>query len=68
MAKRRCDVTNMNLAGEGRKKILWADRDMPVLALIRARFEKQKTLRGVRGQVHRGFSFGAGVTTLCGGG
>jgi adenosylhomocysteinase len=48
MPKRHCDVTNLNLAGEGRKKILWADRDMPVLALIRARFEKQKPLRGVR--------------------
>ena len=48
MPKRRCDVTNLNLAGEGRKKILWADRDMPVLALIRARFAKQKPLRGMR--------------------
>jgi adenosylhomocysteinase len=30
------------------KKILWADRDMPVLALIRQRFAQQKPLRGVR--------------------
>ena len=48
MAKTRCDVTNLKLAPEGRKKILWADRDMPVLALIRERFERQKPLRGVR--------------------
>ena len=48
MAKPRCDVTSLGLAPQGKKKILWADRDMPVLALIRARFEKQKTLRGVR--------------------
>ncbi|HPM24065.1 MAG TPA: adenosylhomocysteinase [Phycisphaerae bacterium] len=47
MAKTRCDVTNLNLAAEGRKKILWADRDMPVLALIRQRFEKQKPLKGI---------------------
>ena len=46
MAKMRCDVTSLNLAPEGKKKILWADRDMPVLALIRQRFEKQKPLRG----------------------
>jgi adenosylhomocysteinase len=48
MAKMRCDVTSLNLAPEGKKKILWADRDMPVLALIRQRFEKQKPLKGVR--------------------
>ncbi len=48
MAKTRCDVTNLKLAPEGRQKILWADRDMPVLALIRERFERQKPLRGIR--------------------
>ncbi|MFH1746894.1 MAG: adenosylhomocysteinase [Planctomycetota bacterium] len=48
MAKKRCDVTDLNLAKEGKKRILWADRDMPVLALIRQRFEKQKTLKGLR--------------------
>ncbi|MBU0637951.1 MAG: adenosylhomocysteinase [Planctomycetes bacterium] len=47
MAKRRCDVTDLRLAAEGKKKILWADRDMPVLALIRKRFEKEKPLRGL---------------------
>ncbi len=48
MAKFSCDITDPKLAPEGRKKILWADRDMPVLALIRQRFEKQKPLRGLR--------------------
>ncbi len=48
MAKARCDVTDLRLAPEGKKKILWADRDMPVLALIRERFRKQKPLKGVR--------------------
>ncbi len=47
MAKTRCDVFNPGLAPDGKKKILWSDRDMPVLALIRARFDKQKPLRGV---------------------
>ena len=47
MAKKRADVTDLKLAPEGRKKILWADRDMPVLALIRERFEKQQPLKGL---------------------
>jgi len=48
MAKLRCDVTDLKRAPEGRQKILWADRDMPVLALIRERFEREKPLRGIR--------------------
>ncbi len=48
MAKNGYDVSNLKLAPEGEKKILWADRDMPVLALIRERFAKQKPLKGVR--------------------
>ena len=48
MAKKRYDVNDLKLAREGKKRILWADRDMPVLALIRRRFEKQKPLRGMR--------------------
>jgi adenosylhomocysteinase len=48
MPRQRCDVTSLASAPEGKKKILWADRDMPVLALIRQRFEKQKPLRGIR--------------------
>ncbi len=47
MPKTRCDVTDLKLAPGGKKKILWADRDMPVLALIRERFERQRPLRGV---------------------
>jgi adenosylhomocysteinase len=47
MAKKRCDVTDLRLAPAGKQKILWSDRDMPVLALIRARFEKRKPLQGV---------------------
>ena len=36
----------MSLAGEGKKRILWADNDMPVLAAIRKRFAKSKPLKG----------------------
>jgi adenosylhomocysteinase len=46
--KSRCDVKDLKLAGAGKKRILWADRDMPVLARIRERFEKEKPLRGMR--------------------
>lgn len=48
MAKSTHDVSNISLAGEGKKRILWADRDMPVLRQIRDRFEKQKPLKGLR--------------------
>ncbi len=48
MSKKSSDVTSVGLAPDGRKRILWADRDMPVLALIRERFDKQKPLRGIR--------------------
>src|SRR3954453_14528388 len=44
----RRDVKDLKLAPQGKKRILWADRDMPVLARIRERFEKEKPLRGLR--------------------
>jgi adenosylhomocysteinase len=47
-AKPRCDIKEAKLAPAGKKRILWADRDMPVLARIRERFEKDKPLRGFR--------------------
>ena len=42
------DVTNIKLAADGKKRILWADGDMPVLQLVRERFAKEKPLDGVR--------------------
>ena len=42
------DVKDLSLADAGLARILWADRDMPVLAKIRERFEKEKPLEGVR--------------------
>ena len=42
------DIKDIALADEGLARILWADRDMPVLASIRERFEREKPLDGVR--------------------
>ncbi|MGN0302061.1 MAG: adenosylhomocysteinase [Anaerotardibacter sp.] len=42
------DVKDIELADAGLDRILWADRDMPVLASIRERFEKEKPLEGIR--------------------
>ena len=41
------DVKDLALADEGREAIEWADRQMPVLQLIRERFEKEQPLKGV---------------------
>src|SRR5262249_14000712 len=43
-----CDIKDAKLAPQGKKRILWADRDMPVLARIRERFTKDKPLAGLR--------------------
>ena len=42
------DVKDLKLTAEGKRRILWADNDMPVLAQVRRRFEKEKPLRGRR--------------------
>jgi adenosylhomocysteinase len=44
----RCDIANPKLAAAGKRRILWADQDMPVLARIRDRFHKEKPLKGLR--------------------
>ena len=40
------DVADLSLASEGKRRILWADNDMPALAAIRKRFSKSKPLKG----------------------
>lgn len=40
------DVKDLGLANAGHKRIEWAGRDMPVLGLIRKRFNKEKPLKG----------------------
>ncbi|MBI4565114.1 MAG: adenosylhomocysteinase [Planctomycetes bacterium] len=42
------DVKDLSLAPAGRTRIEWADGQMPVLRAIRARFEKEKPLKGQR--------------------
>jgi adenosylhomocysteinase len=46
--KPHCDVKDPKLAPQGKKRILWADGDMPVLSRIRERFAKEKPLAGLR--------------------
>ncbi len=42
------DIKDIDLALQGKQRIEWADREMPVLRLIRERFEKEKPLAGVK--------------------
>ncbi|MFZ6028766.1 MAG: adenosylhomocysteinase [Chloroflexota bacterium] len=42
------DIKDKSLAEGGRRRIDWAEREMPVLRLIRERFEKERPLKGVR--------------------
>ncbi|NQU19049.1 adenosylhomocysteinase [bacterium] len=42
------DIKNINLARKGKLRIEWAMNNMPVLNLIRKRFEKEKPLKNIR--------------------
>jgi len=42
------DVADLGLVAEGVRRIEWAEREMPVLRLIRERFEKEQPLAGLR--------------------
>lgn len=42
------DAKNLELADEGKRRIEWAAREMPVLKQIQARFTKEQPLKGVR--------------------
>ncbi|MDD4923825.1 MAG: adenosylhomocysteinase [Dehalococcoidales bacterium] len=48
MNKDKYDIKDISLAEDGRQRIEWAAREMPVLALIKERFEKEKPFDGVR--------------------
>jgi len=43
-----CDIGDVGLAEEGKRRIEWADRDMPVLQLVRERFGKEEPLAGLK--------------------
>lgn len=42
------DIKDINQAEGGRRRIDWAEREMPVLRQIRQRFAKEKPLKGIR--------------------
>ncbi|MBV8857064.1 MAG: adenosylhomocysteinase [Acidobacteria bacterium] len=42
------DIKDIGLAAEGKKRIEWAEREMPVLRLIREKFASERPLEGVR--------------------
>src|SRR5512136_2298861 len=42
------DIKDINLAEGGRRRIEWAEREMPVPRTIRERFNKEKPLKGIK--------------------
>ena len=71
------DVKDLKLSQAGKLRIEWADRQMPVLRQIRARFEKEKPLQGTRiaaclhvtaetANLARTLKAGGADVTLCG--
>ncbi len=42
------DIKDIHLAEGGRRRIEWAEREMPVLRQIRERFAREKPLKGIR--------------------
>ena len=42
------DIKDTKLAEGGRRRVDWAEREMPVLRLIRERFAKERPLKGIR--------------------
>jgi adenosylhomocysteinase len=48
MARRKYDIRDMRLSQNGRRRILWAGQDMPVLQRVRERFRKEKPLQDMR--------------------
>jgi adenosylhomocysteinase len=48
MTSNQSDIKDPKLAESGKQRIAWAAREMPVLALIRGRFAKEKPFQGVR--------------------
>src|SRR5215813_14029585 len=42
------EVKDLSLADEGKRRIEWAEREMPVLRMIRQRFQDERPLAGLR--------------------
>ena len=47
-ASEKYDIKDLTLADEGKRRTEWAERSMPVLRQIRARFAKERPLKGVK--------------------
>ena len=47
-ATAKYDVKDLTLADEGKRRTEWAERSMPVLRQIRARFAKEQPLKGLK--------------------
>jgi adenosylhomocysteinase len=47
-ATAKYDVKDLTLADEGKRRTEWAERSMPVLRQIRARFAKEQPLKGIK--------------------
>lgn len=43
-----CDIKDISLASDGKRRIDWAEREMPVLRLIREKFAAEQPLKGLR--------------------
>ncbi len=48
MKSKKFDIKDISLADKGKKRIEWANNDMPVLGLVKERFEKEKPLAGLK--------------------
>lgn len=70
------DIKDLKLAEQGRKRMEWAEQEMPVLRLIRERFEKERPLAGIRvsaclhvtsetGNLMRALASGGADVVLC---
>ncbi len=46
--KQKYEIKDINLATQGKQRIEWASREMPVLKLITERFAKEKPFTGIR--------------------
>ncbi|OGF18957.1 adenosylhomocysteinase [Candidatus Falkowbacteria bacterium RIFCSPLOWO2_02_FULL_45_15] len=42
------DIKDINLSAEGKKRIEWAERDMPVLRQVREKFEREQPFSGLK--------------------
>lgn len=76
MTTKSYDVKDPSLAEQGRKRMIWAEQEMPVLRLIRERFEKERPLAGLRvsaclhvtsetGNLMRALAAGGADVVLC---